>query len=232
MARESTHRLFSVFRRTRGTSDETTPLSVKLPSLWKAMIITSFLTNLALLAALILVAAFAITWRSELNEVVIQGLARENIIELRDVVQDLQYAHIVTTIPINEPLPVELNVPIDKTTMVTTTVDVPISAPAFIDMGPFGQLYPDVNLNLPAGTPLLIELKLDVPLETTIPVELKVPVDIALEDTDLAPQFQRLGSIVDSLVGPVAPLLDIDMSDPKAPSQEDAPPQEDVPPSN
>ena len=226
MARESTQRLFSVFRRAPKTSEESIPLSVKLPSLWKAMIVTSFLMNLVLLAILLFVAVFALTWRSELNEVVVQGLARENIIELRDVVNDLQHAHIVTTIPINEPLPVELNVPIDQTTMVTTTVDVPISAPAFIDMGPFGELYPNVNLNLPAGTPLLIELKLDVPLETTIPVELDVPVDIALEDTDLAPEFQRLGGIVDSLVAPVAPLLDIDMS------ETETAPEEDVPPSN
>ncbi|MEM8530038.1 MAG: hypothetical protein AAGF95_04295 [Chloroflexota bacterium] len=224
MARENTHRLFSVFRRTPKTSEESIPLSVKLPSLWKAMIVTSFLMNIVLLFVLLLVVVFAFTWRSELNEVVVQGLARENIIELRDVVNDLQHAHIVTTIPIDEPLPVELNVPIDQTTMVTTTVDVPISAPAFIDMGPFGELYPNVNLNLPAGTPLLIELKLDVPLETTIPVELDVPVDIALEDTDLAPEFQRLGGIVDSLVAPVAPLLDIDMSETETAPEEDAPP--------
>lgn len=226
MARENTHRLFSIFRRTPNTSEESIPLSVKLPSLWKAMILTSFLMNLVLLAALLLVAMFAFTWRTELNEVVVQGLARENIIELRDVVNDLQYAHIVTTIPINEPLPIELNVPIDQTTMVTTTVDVPISAPAFIDMGPFGELYPNVNLNLPAGTPLLIELKLDVPLEATIPVELDVPVDIALEDTDLAPQFQRLGGIVDSLVAPVAPLLDIDMSETETTPEEDVAPSD------
>jgi hypothetical protein len=103
--------------------------------------------------------------------------------------------------------------------MVTTTQDVPLSVPAFIDMGPYGQLYPNVNLNLPAGTPLMIRLKLDVPLQTTIPVKLDVPVNIPLKDTELGPQFERLGKIVDRLVTPAAPLLGIDKK-PEAPTSE------------
>jgi hypothetical protein len=74
-----------------------------------------------------------------------------------------------------------------------------------------------VNLSLPAGTQLRIALKLNVPLDTTIPVRLNVPVDIAMQDTELAPQFRRLGNIVDRLVYPAAPLLGMEIPEPAPP---------------
>ena len=44
-------------------------------------------------------------------------------------------------------------------------------------------------------------------LRTSVPVVLDVPVRIPLAETELGPQFQRLGAIVDRLVTPVEPLL-------------------------
>lgn len=192
---------------------------VRLPTFWKAMIVTSFVINMILVFVLILLAAFFLRWRAQIGETTlgVKGFARANVVELRDVVQQLQDAHIRTTIPLDQPLPVHLNVPIDQTTLVTTTAPVPLSVPAFIDMGPFGQLRPNVNLSLPAGTQLTIALKLNVPLDTTIPVKLDVPVDIAMKDTELAPQFRRLGNVVDRLVYPAAPLLDLNIPQPDPP---------------
>ena len=185
---------------------------VRLPSFWKAMIITSFVFNMIFVFILVLLAAFYLRWQTQISDTTVglKGFAVGNIQELRDVVQQLQAAHIKTTIPLDQPLPVHLPVPIDQTTLVTTTAPVQISVPADIDMGPFGQLHPNVNLALPEGTQLLIKLKLTVPLDTVIPVKLNVPVDIAMKDTELAPQFKRLGNVVDRLVYPVAPLLGID----------------------
>lgn len=192
---------------------------VRLPAFWKAMIITSFVINMIFVFVIVLLAAFVLRWRPQIGSttVGIQGFARSNVAELRDVVQQLQDAHIRTTIPLDQPLPVHLDVPIDQTTLVTTTEAIPLSVPAFIDMGPFGQLRPNVNLSLPAGTQLQIRLKLNVPLETTIPVRLSVPVDIAMSDTELAPQFRRLGGVVDRLAYPAAPLLGMDIPEPDPP---------------
>lgn len=208
-----------------GARDPRSRRFVRLPTFWKAMIITSFVINMILVFVLVLLAGFFLRWQAQIGETTVgaRGFARANVMELRDVVQQLQDAHIKTTIPLNQPLPVHLDVPIDQTTLVTTTAPVPISVPAFIDMGPFGQLRPNVNLSLPEGTQLTIRLKLNVPLDTTIPVKLDVPVDIAMKDTELAPQFRRLGGVVDRLVYPAAPLLGIDIPKPDPPQVQDSP---------
>lgn len=218
MARQEAGRSFLGFRRNNKVADaqEPSPRLVNLPPFWKAMIITSFVINMVLVTVLLFVVGLLFISRPWIPGTAVgaKGFARANIVELRDVVQKLQSAHIRTTIPVKLDVPVNLVVPIDQTTLVTTTADIPISVPASIDMGAFGQLYPNVNLSLPAGTPLMIRLKLDVPLNTTIPLDKPLPIDIALSETELAPQFKRLGDVVDRLVGPVAPLLDIDMKQP------------------
>jgi hypothetical protein len=193
-------------------------LPVKLPTLWKAMILTSFIINLVLIAVLIYLSGFLLQNRGYIGGTT-QNIAG-NVRELQDVVVQLQKAHIKTTIPLDQPLPVHLIVPIDTTTTVTTTAPVPINVPAFIDMGPFGQLRPNVSLELPAGTQLNIALKLAVPLDTTIPVKLDVPVDIPMEETALAPQFQRLGAVLNRLLSSVGPLIGVPIPETLPPIQE------------
>lgn len=230
MARQEVRRSLPGLRRTNKDTDAREPRRslVALPPFWKAMIITSFVINMILVFILVLLVAFVFRWRSELGTttVGVQGFARANIVELRDVVQQLQAAHIRTVIPLDQPLPLKglgVVVPVDTETVVTTTEPVPLSVPAAIDMGAFGQLYPNVSLSLPVGTQLKIKLKMDIPLDAvTIPIKLDVPVDIAMKDTELAPQFRRLGDVVDRLVGPVAPLLDMEMNKP-APTEAPAP---------
>jgi hypothetical protein len=187
------------------------PIAVKLPGLWKAMILTSFGINLILITVVIFLVGFLLQNRSAVGTTT-QNIAG-NVRELQDVVVQLQEARIITTIPLDQPLPVSLIVPIDTTTTVTTTAPVPLSVPADIDLGPFGQLRPNVNLSLPAGTSLDISLKLDVPLNTTIPVKLDVPVDIPLKETELAPQFQRLGAVLNRLLSSVGPLIGVPIPD-------------------
>jgi hypothetical protein len=191
----------------RAETREPQPLAVQLPSLWKAMIITSFVINLILIAIIIYLAGFMLQNRGALGGTV-QGISG-NVRELQDVVVQLQEAHIQTKIAIDQPLPVHLIVPIDTTTTVTTTAPVPLAVPADIDMGPFGQLHPNVSLALPPGTSLNIALKLNVPLDTTIPVQLTVPVDIPMKDTALAPQFRRLGAVLNRLLSSVGPLIGV-----------------------
>jgi len=175
------------------------------------MILTSFGINLILITVVIFLVGFLLQNRSAVGTTT-QNIAG-NVRELQDVVVQLQEARIITTIPLDQPLPVSLIVPIDTTTTVTTTAPVPLSVPADIDLGPFGQLRPNVNLSLPAGTSLDISLKLDVPLNTTIPVKLDVPVDIPLKETELAPQFQRLGAVLNRLLSSVGPLIGVPIPD-------------------
>jgi hypothetical protein len=205
MASEA-RRSFLTFRSRTATQDPQ-PLAVQLPTLWKAMILTSFLINLVLIAIILFLAGFVLQNRGSIGTTT-QGIA-SNVQELQDVVVQLQEARIKTTIKLDQQLPINLIVPIDTTTTVTTTAPVPLSVPADIDLGPFGRLSPNVNLALPIGTSLNIALKLDVPLNTTIPVQLDVPVDIPLKQTELAPQFQRLGAVLNRLLSSIGPLIDV-----------------------
>jgi hypothetical protein len=181
--------------------------AVKLPTLWKAMILTSFAFNLILLIVIIFLVGFLLQNRGRVG--VTTTNVASNVQELQDVVVQLQQSHIVTNIPLNQQLPIHLVVPIDTTTTVTTAAPVPINVPADIDMGPFGQLHPNVSLSLPVDTPLTIRLKLDVPLDTEIPVKLNVPVDIPLKDTALGPQFQRLGAVLNRLLSSLGPAIGV-----------------------
>jgi hypothetical protein len=202
---------------TRTRTRDSRPLFVQLPTLWKAMIITSFVINLVLFAVLIGAGYFYWQWRSTLVSTTagVQGFAHDNVAELRDVVDQLEAAHIVTTIPLDQNLSLEgkgVTVPVDQVTQVTLTNDVPLNlAGADIDLGAGNRLRAqNISLVLPAGTPLTIALKMNIPLDAvTIPIKLDVPVDIELAKTELGPQFQRLGNVVDRLVYPARELLEM-----------------------
>lgn len=206
--------------------NDSRPLFVQLPLLWKAMIVTSFAINLLLIGLLVGVVYFLLSWRPELGGTLLnaRGFARGNVAELRDVVQKLQSAHIVTDIMLDQQLPLKgkgVVVPVDQMTQVTLTSDVPLNlAGADIDLGAGNRLRAqNISLVLPKGTPLNIALKMDIPLDNvTIPIQLKVPVDIAMNKTQLAPQFERLGNVVDRLVYPLREVIDLpDVQKPAAP---------------
>jgi hypothetical protein len=192
--------------------------------LWKSLILTSFLMNAILLIVVGVLVGFVIQWREDLLATTagLQGFARNNVAELRSVVDGLENATIRTTIPLDQALNLEgkgVVVPVDKVTTVTLVQPVQLTlANANIDLGNGNRLRANaINLELPAGTPLTIALKLDIPLDQVkIPVQLQVPVEIPLAGTELGPQFVRLGQLVDRLAGPAAPLLGMDI--PPAPA--------------
>ncbi|MFO7170599.1 MAG: hypothetical protein DIU80_021430 [Chloroflexota bacterium] len=186
---------------------------------WKALVITSFVINAVLLIVVLLLVGFIIQWRNQIanTTVAAQGFARDNVAELRSVVAGLEGATIRTTIPLSQPLSLAgkgVVVPVDQVTTVTLVEPVPLTlANADIDLGNGNRLRANsINLLLPRDTPLTIALRMDIPLDSvTIPVVLDVPVEIPLADTELGPQFRRLGALVDRLAGPAAPLLGMDI---------------------
>jgi hypothetical protein len=187
----------------------------RLSPLYKALIWTSFLINAVLLILLGVLAGALLQNRNQVRALAANGsvFAANNVAELQDVVADLQGATIRTVIPLDQPLSLAgrgIFVPVAQQTTVTLVEPVPLTlSGANIDLGNGNRLRANsINLTLPQGTPLLIDLRMDIPLDSvTIPVQLDVPVNIPLAETELGPQFQRLGAIVDRLVDPVAPLL-------------------------
>ncbi len=220
--------LFGGWSRQVRSQTESKPQSrgSRLTSFWKALIITSFIINIVLLTVVLLLVGFIVQWRQQIASTAVlgQGFATDNVAELRSIVAGLQGATIRTTIPLDQPLPLKgagVIVPVDQQTTVTLVEAVPLQlSGADIDLGNGNRLRANnIRLTLPAGTPLRIALKMDIPLDdVTIPVRLNVPVEIPLKDTELGPQFQRLGWLVDRLVGPLAPVLSLDPIPPAPPA--------------
>jgi hypothetical protein len=178
--------------------------------LYRALIWTSFLINAILLIVVGVLVGIVLTQRNQVTGLVsnTQGFAGTNITELEDVVAKLQQATIVYTVPLDTRLPIEIDVPINQGTVVTLTEPVPLDVPASIIFPGVGNLAAsNVRITLPANLRLPIALNFSVPLRTSVPVVLDVPVRIPLAETELGPQFQRLGAIVDRLVTPFDPLL-------------------------
>jgi hypothetical protein len=202
----------------------------RISPLYKALIWTSFLINAVLLIALGVTLGIMLQNRNQVQALAANGsvFAANNVSELQDVVADLQRSTIVYTVPLDTRLPIELDVPINAGTImsprnvVTLTEPVPLTAPAAIVFpGGGGNLNAMVNIQLPAGLELPVDLNMNVKLATSIPVQLDVPVNIPLAETELGPQFQRLGAIVDRLVNPVAPMLPMPETPPDS-SRQDA----------
>src|SRR6266511_4739116 len=207
----------SLFSRKADSPRDARPLFVQLPALWKAMIITSFAINLILIGVLVGALFFVWRWQPQLLGTItgVRGFAQGEVGELRDVVQQLQAAHIKTTIPLNQPLPLKglgVVVPLHQEPTVSLVDPVQLNLDgADINLGAGNQLHAqNISLVLPAGTLLKIKLDMSIPLDdVTIPIKLDVPVDIAMANTELAPQFRRLGNVVDRLVYPAKDLIDL-----------------------
>jgi hypothetical protein len=114
-------------------------------------------------------------------------------------------AHIVTTIPVQttiqvqDTIPVVFDLPLNQDTQVNLTQNTTING-ATIYLN--GAAVP-IDIVLPAGTPLQINLDLVVPVSQTVPinvsvpVNLTVPVDIALDQTDLHQPFVGLQGVLE-----------------------------------
>lgn len=200
----------------------------RLTSLWKAMIIISFSINAILLIVVGIMAGLLFQMRDVLlsTDNGLMGFTRNNVAELRSVVDGLEAATIKTQIPLDDvTIPVRLNVPVDQETTVELTESAAVVVEgADIDLGLAGRLRANVNLLLPEGTKLKIHLNMNIPIDQPLPLKdqgVSVPVAIPLKDTELGPQFRRLGDLVDRIAGPFAPLLGLDI--PAAPPAPRAP---------
>ncbi len=203
-------------------TDTGTKRYARLLPFWRLVLLTSFFVNLALFAALIGLGGFVLQNFNRIAATTAntQNFARNNVAELRDVVGGLQDATIRSTISISQPLNLMARgvvVPVDQQTVVTLVEPVPLElANADIDLGGGNRLRAqNISLQLPVGTKLNIALKMDIPLDpVTIPVVLEVPVVIPLKDTELGPQFDRLGLLVDRLVSLADPVLGLGVEAP------------------
>ncbi|WP_026369508.1 hypothetical protein [Kallotenue papyrolyticum] len=200
----------------------------RLPTEYKLLIWSSFVLNLVLLLVVLIGGTWglsrlraaeaalnaAIDWQSpagqrlqQLRRDPAQAVAalRWGVGELHSAVNGMHAAHIRTTIPIDQRIPVRLTVPVNQQTTVLTTAPVPLVAPATFTLpGGGGQINGQVALNLPPGLELPVDLSLTIPISESLPVQFDVPVDIPIARTEMGDDLERL----QRLVAPAAELLD------------------------
>jgi len=189
----------SVSRRNSKASPDTATVDsqgvkrVDIDRMYKFMIYTSFGLNVILFAVLIFLGVHLFVFKNGLTPV------KPLIAELTGTIEGLQNATIKASVPLNERLPISLQVPVSQNTNVRVTQAVPLQVPADITLPGVGFLKANVALNLPEGLELPVFLSMTIPLESSVPVSLTVPVNIPLKDTELGPQFERLGKLVQPL---------------------------------
>lgn len=179
--------------KTTESADTNTVQRVDIDRLYKFMIYTSFLMNVILIGVLLFLGLQLFVLK--------KGLAplKPTISKLTNTIDGLQNATIKAQIPLNEQLPIKLDVPVSQNTNVRVTQAVPLEVPADITLPGVGYLKANVALNLPEGLELPVYLNMTIPLESSVPVSLTVPVSIPLKDTELGPQFRNLGELVQPL---------------------------------
>lgn len=169
---------------------------------WKALknvaLIFSFVVNLLLVIALLLLLPNIIPFINRTAIPIVNGLNQS--------FAEMNRATITRAISVEELVPVDLDVDLSTTTVVTLSEDVTLGnyPITMVLPGGGGQISGNVTLVLPTGLALPVQLKLNVPVTDHIPVNLVVDVSIPLTDTELSTPLARL----ENLFGPLADQLD------------------------
>jgi len=110
--------------------------------------------------------------------------------------EKMDRASIVSSIPVDAQIPLNITVPIQKTTMIRLASDATITnAHVRINTGTLNIDAP-AQVTLPAGTTLEVALDFEIPVQNAVPVHLDVPVNIPLAQTQLHEPFSGLQDVV------------------------------------
>jgi hypothetical protein len=159
------------------------------PAFWTVTGILSMLLNAALIVFLILLGREVFTLKNLVSDQLVGGLA-ENFALMDEAV-------IQTNVVVNDQIPIQFTLPVNKKTTVVLTTDAIITgARVNLSTGGLTIFNAPTDIILPEGTPLDIKLDMEIPVETTIPVTLYVPVNIPLNETELHQPFVGLQQVV------------------------------------
>ena len=172
---------------------------------WQAFknfaIIFSFFLNIFFIVLLIAGATMIIPALKEIAEPMVSGM-NQSFAEINE-------AHIVRTIQVEDTIPINFDIPVSTTTDVTIIEPVPMAVPTnFVLPGGGGTINGTVFFELPTGTVLPVQLDIMIPVRESVPVELSVDVDIPIEETELDDPFSDLQSIFGPLGNVLAGLPD------------------------
>ncbi len=167
------------------------PRRFHLGGVWNAFknfaILFSFIVNFILVVALLLVIGPVFQLKT--------GTIEPLLDNLDNAFAGLGETVIVTTVHIDDRLPVIFDLPLEQETQVVLTEEVPLEAYTNFSLGPFGSINGVVSLNLPKGMVLPVRLQMMVPVSTTVPVVMQVPVEIKLNEAGMGPAIEDLRDV-------------------------------------
>lgn len=156
-------------------------------------LLISFTINLVLLLVLMILLMQIFQIKNGILEPLIDGLHR-NFVGLDEAV-------IERTIEVEDQIAVQFDLPLNQSTNVVLTQDVPIAASATFTLpGGGGVINGRVDIVLPSGLVLPVQLDMIVPVDTQIPVNLPVEVAIPLNETQLHAPFDNLRELLEAYV--------------------------------
>lgn len=170
---------------------------IRLRTWWRALrniaIFVSVIFNIIFIFVLFIVIILIFDLNRGLIKPLVNGLDRS--------FYGLDSSEIITTIKVNDIVPVKLNIPIQSNTIVKLTGPVPVRANATFNLpGGGGTINGSVNITLPTGLELPVALSLNVGVDDTLPIALNVPVNIKIKDTQLTVPVNELRRTLNNLV--------------------------------
>ncbi|NDJ78432.1 MAG: hypothetical protein GYB65_19455 [Chloroflexi bacterium] len=162
-------------------------------------ILFSFTMNLVLLIVLLLLAMQVFQIKNGIVEPLVDGAHRNTV--------GMDEAVIVTTFKIEDQIPVEFEVPLDQPTTASLTeavfIDPPptviITGDAEVNAGEW-RIEGEMQLTLPEGLELPVNLNMTMPVEDTIEVNTPVKVAIPVNETELHYPYDNLRALLEPYV--------------------------------
>ena len=156
-------------------------------------LLISFAVNMVLIIVLLIVLMQIFQIKNGILEPLIDGL-HSNFVGMDE-------ATIYRTIEVEDEIPVVFDLPLNQSTNVVLTQDVPLAASATFTLpGGGGVINGRVDIVLPSGLVLPIQLNMTVPVNTSIPIDLPVEVAIPLKETQLHTPFTNLRDLLEPYV--------------------------------
>jgi hypothetical protein len=159
------------------------------PAFWTITGILSIIVNIILIVALLVIGKNLFTLNKIVEEGLIGGLHR-NFVAMDE-------ATIVTTVTVEDTIPVQFDLQVKANTNVTLTEPTPIEGASVVIKTGILDINAPANIVLPAGLELPISLNITVPVDKEVPVSLTVPVNIPLHETELHEPFVGLQEVVE-----------------------------------
>ena len=158
------------------------------PAFWTITGIFSIIVNIILIVALLIIGQQLFT----LNEIVEYGL----IGGLHRNFEAMDDATIVTSVQVEDTIPVQFDLAVQTNTTVVLTEPTQIQGASVVISTGVLNINAPANIVLPAGLELPIKLDITVPVDKEVPVVLTVPVNIPLNETELHEPFVGLQEVV------------------------------------